>query len=84
MSGVEEAPEGLTLRKFDGGRMASALHVGPYHELGMAYREVEVWLDKQNLESAGAPFDVYLNDPSVVKDPTKFETEILWPVRSAG
>jgi effector-binding domain-containing protein len=81
VTGVEKAPQGLTLRKFDGGKMASTLHVGPYHELGMVYREIEVWIEKQNLKSAGAPFDVYLNDPSEVKDPTKFETEILWPVR---
>lgn len=47
----------------------------------MAYREFEVWIDKQNLETAAPPFDVCLNDPSEVKDPAKFETEIVWPVQ---
>jgi effector-binding domain-containing protein len=81
VAGASAAPEGLELRHFDGGRAASTLHVGPYDELGTAYRELEVWIDDQGLESAGAPFDIYLNDPSKVKDPAKFETEAVWPVR---
>jgi DNA-binding transcriptional MerR regulator len=78
---VSGAPEGLTLRRFEGGRAASAVHVGPYDELGMAYREVEVWIDKRDLKTAAPPFDVYLNDPGEVKDPSRFETEIVWPVK---
>ena len=79
--GVSSAPEGLTLRRFEGGKAATARHVGPYDELGMAYREVEVWIDKRNLKTAAPPYDVYLNDPSEINDPAKFETEIVWPVR---
>jgi DNA-binding transcriptional MerR regulator len=74
------APEGLELRRFDGGKAASARHVGPYDELGMAYRELEVWIRKQGLTPAGPAFDVYLNDPSEVEDPARYETEIVWPV----
>lgn len=81
VTGVSQAPEGFVLRTFPGGRAAHALHVGPYDELGMAYREVEVWIDNQGLTTANPPFDVYLNDPSEVKDPSKFETEIVWPVK---
>lgn len=81
VAGVSNPPDGLTLRRFEGGRAATALHIGPYDELGMAYRELEVWIDKQGLTSAGAGFDVYLNDPAEVKDPAKFETQIVWPVK---
>jgi effector-binding domain-containing protein len=80
VSGVSSAPDGLTLRPFDGGRAATTFHVGPYDELGMAYREVEVWIERQGLMTAAPPFDIYLTDPSEVKDPAKFETEIVWPV----
>jgi effector-binding domain-containing protein len=80
VAGVSSAPNGLTLRRFEGGRAASTIHVGPYDELGMAYREVEVWIDKQDLKTAAPPYDIYINDPSEVKDPAKFETEIVWPV----
>ncbi|NEE02127.1 MerR family transcriptional regulator [Phytoactinopolyspora halotolerans] len=75
------APDGLTARRFPGGRVARTLHVGPYDELGMAYRELEAWMAKQGLTPSAPPFDVYPNDPAVVKDPAKYETEILWPIR---
>jgi DNA-binding transcriptional MerR regulator len=80
VAGASTVPEGLTLRRFDGGRAASTVHVGPYDELGMAYRELEVWIDKQGLASAGRPYDVYLNDPAEVNDPAAYRTEIVWPV----
>jgi effector-binding domain-containing protein len=81
VTGVSSAPEGLTLRRFEGGRGATALHVGPYDELGMAYRELEEWIEKQGLTPAGPGFDIYLNDPTEVKDPQRFETEVVLPVK---
>jgi DNA-binding transcriptional MerR regulator len=80
VAGASGGPSGFTLRRMDGGRAATAMHVGPYDELGMAYREVEVWLERQGLKTAAPPFDVYINDPAEVQDPAKFETEIVWPV----
>ncbi|NED93967.1 MerR family transcriptional regulator [Phytoactinopolyspora alkaliphila] len=77
-----DVPDGLTGRRLDGGRAAVAVHVGPYDELGMAYREVEVWIDRNGLVTAGPPYDVYLNDPTEVKDPAKYQTKIVWPVRN--
>jgi effector-binding domain-containing protein len=47
----------------------------------MAYRELEVWIERQGLTPARPGFDIYLNDPTEVKDPAKFETEIVWPVK---
>jgi effector-binding domain-containing protein len=79
--GLSSGPEGLTLRRFEGGRAATALHVGPYDELGMAYRELEAGIEKQGLTPAGPGFDIYVNDPTEVKDPAKFETEILLLVK---
>jgi DNA-binding transcriptional MerR regulator len=81
ISGVESAPVGFTLHRLDGGRAATALHVGPYDELGMAYRELEVWIEKQGLVATGPTFDVYLNDPNEVSSPAELETQIFWPVK---
>lgn len=81
VSGAADPPAGLSLRRFEGGRAATALHVGPYDQLGPAYRELETWIEEQNLEPVGPPFDSYLNDPNEVKDPARFETEIIWPVK---
>jgi effector-binding domain-containing protein len=79
---LQRAPQGLQLRHFDGGPTATTIHVGPYAQLGMAYRELAVWMENQGLTKGGPPFDIYLNDPNEVKDPAKFETELAWPVGS--
>ena len=74
-------PDELVLRHDGGGRAAVTRHTGPYEELGIAYREVETWIETNGLAPAGEPYDVYLNDPSEVDDPGTLETEIVWPVR---
>lgn len=81
VAGVTEAPDGLDLRRMPGGRAVTTLHIGPYDELGMAYRELEVWIKKNGLTPVDLPYDVYLNAPSEVSDPSKLETQIVWPVR---
>lgn len=84
VEGLAEAPGGLDLHEVPAGRAAVTQHVGPYDELGLAYREVESWIQAQGLVSAGPPYDVYTNDPSQVGgDTTKLETQIVWPVRPA-
>lgn len=81
VAGAWTLPDDLTRRSFLGGTVARTLHVGPYDELGMAYRELGVWVDKQGLSTANPPFDIYLNDPSLVDSPAQLETELIWPVR---
>ncbi|WP_026875765.1 MerR family transcriptional regulator [Jiangella gansuensis] len=76
-----DLPSGLTLHRHDGGRAAVTRHVGPYDELGLAYREVESWIGARGLTTAAPPYDVYINNPAEVTDPGKLETEIVWPVR---
>jgi DNA-binding transcriptional MerR regulator len=82
VTGVSTAPDGFDLHRLGGGTAAVTRHIGPYEELGIAYREVESWIEAHGLTSAGTPYDVYLNDPSEVADPTKLETQIVWPVRA--
>ncbi|WP_053202321.1 MerR family transcriptional regulator [Jiangella muralis] len=83
VAGLAAAPDGFSLHRAPGGLAAVTRHTGPYEELGLAYREVEAWIGAQGLSFGGAPYDVYLNDPTQVSDPAKLETEIVWPVKHA-
>jgi len=76
-----EPPSGFDHRTMPGGRAVRTLHIGPYDELGMAYRELEVWVGRQGLTADGPCYDVYLNEPSEVRDPTRFETEVVCPIK---
>jgi effector-binding domain-containing protein len=48
-----------------GGLVAHTTHVGSYLELGQAYSAVEAWLEANDYEPAGPPWEAYLDEPTV-------------------
>ncbi|MEM9557854.1 MAG: helix-turn-helix domain-containing protein [Acidobacteriota bacterium] len=65
-----------------GGAVASTIHHGAYDTLHEGHAAVQAWLE-ENGEEAGAPWEVYLTDPGEVPDPADWQTELIWPLRSA-
>lgn len=64
-----------------GGRTAVAWHLGSYHELQKSHKRLEEWMKAQKLEARAAPWEIYWTDPGIEPDPTKWRTQILWPVK---
>lgn len=62
------------------GPAATTIHMGPYDGLQDAYAEVEQWIAANGRKAAGAPWEVYLNDPGDFPDPKDWKTEIFWPL----
>jgi DNA-binding transcriptional MerR regulator len=84
---VESTPaprDQFIVRTFPGGEAATTVHVGPYDELGMAYREVERWMAANGRQTAAPPYDVYVNDPAEVDSPAEYITEVVWPLSPAA
>ena len=63
-----------------GGPAAIAIHAGPYEGLKATYDAVEEWLDRTQRSASGGPWEIYLTDPSAEPDPTKWLTEIIYPL----
>lgn len=66
--------------EFPAGPAASTVHTGPYEGLQQAYGAVEQWIAANGHKPAGAPWEVYLNDPGDHPDPKDWKTEIFWPI----
>ena len=62
------------------GRAATVTHVGPYDALPEAWGALTEWMDSEGLERVGAPWEVYLTDPGAEPDPSKWRTQIFFPV----
>lgn len=62
------------------GKVASVLHTGHYNTTGNSWMALESWVT-ENLESNGDPWEVYLTNPQDEPDPTKWVTELVWPVK---
>jgi effector-binding domain-containing protein len=63
------------------GSIARAVHTGPYPTLRGAYSAFEEWMKASGRQPSGAPWEVYLTDPSTPGlDPEDYKTEIFWPI----
>ena len=64
-----------------GGLVATTVHAGRYEDVARAYRALGEWVQEHGHETSGPPREVYLTDPSQVRDPGALRTEVLWPIR---
>ena len=62
------------------GPAAIAVHAGPYEGLAATYDAIDRWIKGTGRTASGGPWEIYLTDPSAEPDPTKWLTEIIWPV----
>lgn len=63
-----------------GGRMATVTHAGPYDTLAEAWEALTEWMESEGLERTGAPWEIYLTAPGTEPDPSKWRTQIFFPV----
>ena len=63
-----------------GGLAATTLHCGKYEDLSEAYAAISLWMRAEGIESGGAPWECYVNDPSQFPDPKDWKTEVFWPL----
>jgi effector-binding domain-containing protein len=64
-----------------GGRAMEALHVGPYDELHKTYAAIQERIEQEGLEPADLRWECYLTDPESEPDPSRWQTQIIWPIR---
>lgn len=82
-AGSEGAPDDAGSVRIDalpGGTAAFTVHQGPYDTLHEAYAALESWMKDESLSPAGAPWEVYVTDPTQVESPEDWKTEVYWPV----
>jgi len=74
-------PARYPIQQTSGGRAIKGISVGDYHKLGNAHQEIGKYVEYKKLEIAGVPYEVYITDPMMEKDTSKWITEIYYPVK---
>lgn len=69
---IRQSPEGATLR---------ALHLGSYDNLEATHEEINQYAGYYGYEITGMPWEIYVTDPSMEVDTTKWITEVYYPVK---
>jgi effector-binding domain-containing protein len=49
--------------------------------MGMAYEAAADRMKSGNAKADGAPYEIYIGDPMVQKDPYKVQTDVVFPVK---
>jgi effector-binding domain-containing protein len=77
------APDGeVKPGELPAGPAAIAVHAGPYETLGATYEAMRAWLEASpDYTANGGPWELYLTDPSAEPDPTKWLTEVIFPLK---
>jgi len=69
-------------RQVPAGKIVVAHFYGPYELTDRGYKAVEDWLKQHPDKSVGGkPYEVYIGDPGVEKDPYKVLTDIVFPLK---
>ncbi len=63
------------------GKVAHVSHMGEYSTTYHSWGILETYIKDNKLEMNGAPYEVYVTDPETEPDPSKWITDLYWPVK---
>jgi effector-binding domain-containing protein len=63
-----------------GGKVVTAIHVGPYDKIEKTYSQMQQWMSEKGFRPKNMMWENYLSDPQTVKDPEQYVTELFWPI----
>ncbi len=70
----------ITAKEMKGGAVAMIAHYGKYEGTYNAHMFMDGWLTQNKKQVTNSPYEVYVTDPGVEKDPAKWLTEVYYPL----
>ena len=77
----QQGKDEIKFRGYPAMRVISALHTGPYENAGAVYEALKKYATDNKLETLPLSWEIYLTDPSQVKDPAKYRTNIYFVIK---
>ncbi|MEM9491743.1 MAG: GyrI-like domain-containing protein [Myxococcota bacterium] len=62
------------------GPAIATVHVGRYEELPGAHQALAAWADSAGRKRAGPPWEVFMTNPLVERDPARWQTKVFLPL----
>jgi effector-binding domain-containing protein len=73
--------DNIVYKEFPVMKVVSTLFTGAYADIGSVYTDIDNYIKENKLETIGQSWEVYLTDPSVVKDQSQNQTIIYFPIK---
>lgn len=74
-------PARYKVEQTEGGPAVKTIHSGSFDNLIAPHEELGKYIQSNRLTINGAPWEVYVTDPTIEKDTSKWITEIYYPVK---
>ncbi|MBZ0202182.1 MAG: GyrI-like domain-containing protein [Ignavibacteria bacterium] len=71
----------IQLTETYGGKAAKAVFIGNYTGLGKAWEDFMMWIEDNGHKTKMPCFELYITDPRVEKDSSKWITELYFPLK---
>jgi len=71
----------IKLNKINTGKVITATHYGGYDRIPETYFSINEWIRRNEVQVTGAPWEIYVVDPSLEQNSTKWITEIYFPIQ---
>ena len=71
----------ILFSELPGGKVVMASQFGSYESSGNAHNAIEKYMKEKNIICNGAPWEVYVTDPTTEPDTANWETQIYYPVK---
>ena len=81
VSSPMEGTDRIRAGELPAGTVATVTHIGSYDDLGGTWTALVQWIESNELQPAHAPWEVYVTDPGAEPDPSKWRTDIFFPVQ---
>jgi effector-binding domain-containing protein len=81
VDGAAKLPAKYSIMQTAGGRAVKTVYTGSYDNMQPAHDELNKYIAYKKLEYNGPAWEVYVTDPMVEKDPSKYVTEIYYAVK---
>lgn len=62
-------------------KVVMASHFGHYNTVKSSYAVIQKYIEKNNLEILGPPWEIYMTDPLKEPDQDKWETKVYFPIK---
>ncbi|MGZ4934104.1 MAG: GyrI-like domain-containing protein [Halobacteriota archaeon] len=79
ISGAAQGTEYITIKPFPAQNVLSAIHKGPYNQIGPVYAALMEYVQNNKYEVIGPPMELWLNNPMEVAE-NELLTEVRFPV----
>lgn len=72
--------ERIVLKEKPSEKVITGTFYGDYMKTEVLHRTINEYMKKANISAKGSPYEIYITDPSIEADTTKWKTSIFYPI----